>query len=134
LQGLANRTALSHRCDKGGERDSNSRQWRRPGAEFGGDARFLNDAFPGKISIFTPKISDDLLLVIVQVFQIFRIFTVFNVEYHLFFTRETAISENNSLITPFFTLLTTPLLKILGEECMGRPPPQTLGGPSPQSP
>src|SRR6218665_2909102 len=31
--------------------------------------------------------------------------------------------------------LTTLLLKILGgDECMGRPPPQTLGGPSPQSP
>jgi len=33
------------------------------------------------VSYFTPKISDDLLLVIDQVFQILRVFTVLNVVY-----------------------------------------------------
>src|SRR6218665_2992909 len=33
--------------------------------------RFLNDVSSGKISIFTDRISDDLFLVINQVFQIF---------------------------------------------------------------
>ena len=85
-------------------------QWRRPGAEFKGDGkicrgpRFLNDVFSGKISIFTPKISDDLFLVIDHVFQILRFFTVLNVLYNPFFTIKTTISENNSLITPFFLL------------------------------
>ena len=47
-------------------------QWRRPGAEFGGDgiffrgARFLNEVFPEKNSIFTPKISDDYFFVIAK--------------------------------------------------------------------
>src|SRR6218665_61323 len=84
-------------------------QWRRPGAEFGGDGkifrgpRFLNDVlFPEKISIFTPKISDDLFLVIDEVFHIVRFFTLLNVIYDPFFTRKTAISEKNSLIRPFF--------------------------------
>src|SRR6218665_2987158 len=39
------------------------------------------------------------------------------------------------LLCSYFRMLpTTLLLKILGEGCMGRPPPQILGGPSPQSP
>src|SRR6218665_940656 len=83
--------------------------------------------FFGKISIFTGKISDDLFLVIDQVFlifpfffQIFSIFTVLNVVYVPFFTRQTTISENNSLMTPFLLCSyfrahpTTLLLKILG--------------------
>src|SRR6218665_33659 len=43
-------------------------QWRRPGAQFGGNGnifggpKFLNDVFRTKISIFTPKNSDDLFL------------------------------------------------------------------------
>ncbi len=55
-------------------------QWRRPGAEFGGTEKISRTKisewrfFPEKISIFTPKISDDLFLVIDQVFQIFPIF------------------------------------------------------------
>src|SRR6218665_1549794 len=52
--------------------------WRRvwgDGKTFRGP-RFLNDAFPEKISIFTPKISYDFFLVIDQVFQILRFFTV----------------------------------------------------------
>src|SRR6218665_980728 len=78
---------------------------RRPGAEFAGRKHFLQTSmtlFPEKISIFTPKISDDFFLVIDQVFQILRFFTLLNVVYDLFFTRKTTISEKNSLITPFF--------------------------------
>src|SRR6218665_389597 len=67
--------------------------------------------FSDKFSIFMPKNSDDPFLVIDQVFQIFpfvfqilRIFTLLNVVYDPFFTRKSAISENNSLTTPFFTL------------------------------
>src|SRR6218665_3811727 len=90
--------------------------------------------FPGKISIFAPKISDDLLFGHRPGFLIFRIFTVFNVEYDPFFTRKTAISEKNSWITPFSTLLTTLLLEILGGRMHGLSPPQTLGGPSPSPP
>src|SRR6218665_2537933 len=47
----------------------NAYQWRRPGAEFGGtkisERRFLWE----KISIFTSKNSDDLFLVIDQLFS-----------------------------------------------------------------
>src|SRR6218665_3621695 len=60
--------------------------------------------FLEKISIFRPKISDDLFLVIDQVFQILHFFTLLNVVHDLFFTRKTTISEKNFLITPFFTL------------------------------
>ena len=39
------------------------------------EPRFLNDVFSEKISIFTAKISDDLFLVIDQVFRIFPFFS-----------------------------------------------------------
>src|SRR6218665_2531433 len=58
--------------------------------------------FREKISIFMPKNSDDLFLVIDQVFiiftlffQILRIFTVLNVVYDPFFARRTTISEDH---------------------------------------
>src|SRR6218665_1730819 len=68
--------------------------------------------FSGKISIITPKNSDDLFffshrpdfLIFPFFFQILRIFTVLNVVYAPFFTRKTTISEKNFLTTPFFTL------------------------------
>ena len=79
-------------------------QWRRPGAEFGGDGkifrgpRFLNDISFGKKfhnSVFRAKITDDLFLVTDQVFrifpfffQIFRILTMLNVVYDPFLTRK----------------------------------------------
>ena len=73
--------------------------------------RFLNEVFFGKISIFIAKISDDLFLVIDQVFrifpffsQIFRIFTMLNVIYDPFLKRKTTISGKNSFMSPFFTL------------------------------
>ena len=91
--------------------------------------------FSEKNSIFTAKISD--ILVIDQVFrilpffsQILCIFTMLNVVNDPFLTRK----------TPFFTLFilsrasdNTTSQNIGGDGCMGRPPPQTLGGPSPQS-
>src|SRR6218665_2905965 len=95
--------------------------------------------FLGKISIFAAKISVDILfLVIDQIFQIFPcfsqifpIFAMLNVIFDPFLTRK----------TPFFTILilsrasdNTNSLNIAGDQCMGRPPPQILGGPSPQSP
>src|SRR6218665_4005978 len=97
--------------------------------------------FPEKIPIFEPKISDDLFLVIDQVFQILRFFTVLNVVYDPFFTRETTISEKNSLIRPVFTLFVlsrasdnTTSLNIGGTNAWAVPPPQILGGPSPSPP
>src|SRR6218665_1995723 len=60
----------------------------------------------------------------------------------LFFTGKTPISQNNYLMTPFFTLFMLShasdkhyFSKYWGRDgCMGRPPPQILRGPSPQSP
>ena len=64
------------------------------------------------ISIFTPKNSDDLFLVINQVFfliltlsfQILCVFIVWNVIYDPFFTTKSPISTKNSLTTPIFPL------------------------------
>src|SRR6218665_3873953 len=62
-----------------------------------------------KIPIFTSRNSDDLFLVIDQVFLIFpfffqivRILTVLNVEYDPFFIRKTSISEKNSMTRHLF--------------------------------
>src|SRR6218665_3667123 len=61
------------------------------------------------ISICTPKNSDDLLLVINQVFliltlsfQIICVFIVSNVKYNPFFTTKSPLSTKNSLTTPIF--------------------------------
>ena len=90
-----------------------------------------------KISNFAEKISDDFFLVIDHIFKIFpcfsQIFPIFaidvlNVIFDPFLTRK----------TPFFTLLilssasdNTTSLNIGGDQCMGYPPPQILGGQSP---
>ena len=96
-----------------------------------------------KMSIFTPKISDDLslFLVIDQVFQIFRIFTVLNVVCDLFFTRKATISEKNSLMTPFyFTLFVlsrafdNTTSQNIGGRIHGPSPPQIFWGDRPPSP
>ena len=119
------------------KRNGTSGQWRRPGAEFGGTEHFFADQdfwmtfFSGKNFHFTPKISDDLFLVIDQVFrispffsQIFRIFTMLNVVYDPFLTRK----------TPFFTLLilssasdNTTSKNIGGTDAWAVPPPHILG-------
>ena len=115
-------------------------QWRRLGAEFVGTENFFRTwmtFFPEKISIFTPKIYDDLFLVIDQVF---RFFTVLNTVYDPFFTRKTTISEKNSFMSPlllcsyFRARPTTLLLKILGDGCMGGSPLEILGGTVPPVP
>ena len=126
---------LSVTCS-GGATPGRARQWRRPGAEFGGTEKFSWTKisewrfFRKNISIFTAKISDDLFLVIDQIFrifpffsQIFRIFTMLNAVYDPF-------------LTPSFTLFmlsrasdnTSLLLKVLGERMHGPSlPPQILG-------
>ena len=72
--------------------------------------------------------------------HIFRIFTMLNVVYDPFFTRKSAISENNSLTTPFFTLFvlsrasdntTSPNI---GETDAWAVPTSNFGGTVPQSP
>src|SRR6218665_1141699 len=119
-------------------------QWRRPGAEFGGDGeilrgpRFLNDVFFGKlIFIFAPNISDDLLLVVDQVFrifpflsQIFRVLTMLNVVYDPFLIRKTL----------FFTLFVLSrasdimFLTILGGRMRGPSPTSNFWGTVPPVP
>ena len=103
--------------------------------------------FPEKMSIFTSKNSDDLFLVIYQVFLILTlsfqnlcVFIVSNVIYDPFFTTKSPLSKKKFLddtycflFSSFRAHLTTLLLKILGDQCMGRPPPQ-IGGTVPQSP
>src|SRR6218665_3947166 len=67
------------------------------------DQDFSMKYFYKRNSIFTQKISDDPFFVIDHVFQIFNIFTLLNVLYYdPFFTTKTLISQNNSLMTPFF--------------------------------
>src|SRR6218665_2511142 len=128
-----------------------TKQGRRLAPSLGGPKKFSRTtkiserAFPGKIYILTPKNSDDIFLVIDQVFLIltlsFQILCIFivsnvvsNVVYDPFFTTKCPLSTKNSLTTPIFLLgssfrahPTTLLLKILGDQCMGRPPPQILG-------
>src|SRR6218665_1166411 len=93
----------------------------------------------GREIFFAANISDDPFLVIDQVFRIFplfslifRIFTLLDIVHSPFLTRKTPFL----LFSYFRAHPTTLLLKIFGGggECMGRPPPQTLGGPSLQSP
>src|SRR6218665_2793155 len=114
------------------------------------DNYIRDDVFVGKNSHFYTQISDDLFLVIDQVFsdffylfQIFHIFALLNVMYDPFFTRKSPISENNYFLDDTFFLLcsyfrahpTTLLLKILGGGRMHGPSPTSIfGGPSPQSP
>src|SRR6218665_77017 len=84
--------------------------------------------------------SDDLFLVIDQVFQISRIFTVLNVVYDPFFTRKTTISQKNSFIRPIFYSLRTftrirqhYFSKYWGTDAWAVPPPQILGDRPPQA-
>jgi len=112
------------------------------GAEFGGwkkfrRPRFLDD-FYKKFHFHAQNIWWPFSLVIDHVF---RIFTVWTVIFDPFFTRKTPISENNSFDDTFFTLFVllrasnnTTSQNIMGDGCMGLPPPHILGGPSPQSP
>src|SRR6218665_496144 len=115
-------------------------QWRRPGAEFGGDAKFFADLFPEKISVLTAKIYDHLFLVIDQVFRIFRISSPnFRIFYYVQ-CRTTTFSEKNSFMTPFLLCSyfrahpTTLLLKILGGRMYGPSPTSNFWGDRPPIP
>ena len=95
-----------------------------------------DDVFSEKISIFAAKISDDLFLVIDQVFSNFRIFILLDVVLH-----DPSYITLSSQEKPFFLLFsyfrahpTTLLLKILGGRMHGPSPTSNFGGPSPQSP
>src|SRR6218665_1359644 len=90
-----------------------------------------------KISIFTPTISDDCFLVIDHVFRHFGFPYLL---YDPFFTTKTPISENNSLMTPFYSVRAfarirqTLLLNLLGGRMRGPSPHLKFGGIVPQSP
>jgi len=90
-------------------------QWRKPGAEFGG---WRKNFSPTKITFFSEKISN----------------------FHWFFWSSymTLSSQEKNLFYSFYTFAHIRqhyFSKYWGDECMGRPPPQTfLGGPSPSPP
>src|SRR6218665_3621455 len=103
------------------------------------------------ISIFTPKNSDDLFLVINQVFliltlsfQILCVFIVSNVIYDPFFTTKALFQQQNSLTTPTCIF---PLFKLSrpshnttsqniggGTNAWAVPTPQIWGGRPPSPP
>src|SRR6218665_2259052 len=125
--------------------------WRRVWGDakmFRGHKKFLNELFPEKNSILTPKHSDDLFLVIDQVFliltlsfQILCIFIVSNFVYDPFFTTKSPLSTKNFLTTPFFysvqAFVPIPqhyFSKYWGDQCMGRHPSKIWGGRAPVPP
>src|SRR6218665_2910917 len=70
----------------------------------------------------------------------FNFFNLFHI-FHIFTVCETPISENNSLMTPFFTLFVLSrasdkhyFSKYWGDGCMGRPPIQIFEGTFPSDP
>src|SRR6218665_2525684 len=114
----------------------------------GGD---LAPSFGGRkkifISIFTPKNSDDLFLVINQVFliltlslQILCVFIVSNVIYDPFFTTKSPLSKKFlddtyfSSVQAFAPIPQHYFSNIGGTNAWAVPPPQILGGPSPPVP
>src|SRR6218665_1302536 len=105
----------------------------------GGTKKIFRGPISGKISIFRVKISDDLFFSHRPGSSDFSfLFPHFPYVYYVkcriydhFLTRKTQFS----LCSCFHAHPTTLLLKILGGPMHGRsPPPQLLGGPSPQSP
>src|SRR6218665_3725547 len=93
----------------------------------------------GKIFVFAQKISDDLFLVINQIFQIFPcfyqifpIFAMLNVIFYPFVTRKTPF-----LLCSYLRANPTTLAcfsKYWGDQCMSRPPTSNFGGNRPLSP
>src|SRR6218665_2084888 len=92
--------------------------------------------------VFTPKISDDLFLVIDLVFSDFAVFTVIKCHIRPFLHKKNNYFRKEFLHkTIFFTLFillrtsdNTASLNTGGTNAWAVPPPQILGGPSPQSP
>ena len=127
-------------------------QWRRPGSEFGGTDKSFTDQdsewrfFRRNISIFKAEISDDLFLVIDQVFrifpfssQIFRIFTMLHVLYgpllkKRLFQKRIPLWHHFLLCSYFRAHPTTLLLKILGGRMHGPSPHLKFWGERPPSP
>src|SRR6218665_3478366 len=97
--------------------------------------------FPEIMSIFTPTHFDDLFFSHrPEVFQILRFFTVLNAVYYPFFTKKHYFRKEFLDKTIFSSVRTFALIrqhyfsKYWGDQCMGRPPPQILGGTAPPTP
>ena len=120
-------------------------QWRRPGAEFGGTDKifrcptFLNDVFFRKnIFTFRVKISDFFFFFSHRPgFSDFPfLFPDFPYLYYVKCRiRPFPHLKNNFLysVHTFTCIRQHYFSKYLGDQCMGRPPPQIFLGPSPQS-
>src|SRR6218665_1918147 len=121
--------------------------WRR----VWGDAKKFSRTILETISIFTPKNSDDLFLVIDQVFLIltvsfkrFSVSLLYQMSYITLSSQQKALFQLKKFLVDTYFLLSSSfrarpttlglLLKILGDQCMGRPPPQIFGEPSPSPP
>src|SRR6218665_375029 len=96
--------------------------------------------FTEKISIFTPKISDDFFLVIDLVFQILRFFTVLKCRIRPFLHKKNHYFRKEFLYKTTFSSFhsrasdNTTSLNIGGDQCMGRPPTSNFGGTVPHTP
>ena len=117
-------------------------QWRKPGAEFLGGRNFFRRPrwrFFWKNFHFSGKISDDLSyrpgFSNFHWFPFFRIFILLNVVQDPSYM--TLSSQEKLLFYSFHTFAHIRqhyFSKYWGDECMGRPPPQIVGGTVPQSP
>ena len=122
------------------------RQWRRPGAEFGGRTFFFADQdfwmryFRKKFPFLRPKFLKTFFLVIDQ-FSDFPYLYRVKCRIWPFLHKKKHYFRKEFLDDTFFTLFVllrasdnTTSQNIGGNGCMGRPPPQILGGPSPSPP
>src|SRR6218665_1372711 len=107
-----------------------------------GDAKNFRELFRKKCPFSCPKILMTFFLILTLSFQILCVFIVSNVIYDPFFTTKSLLSTKKFLDgTYFFTLFkllrpshNTTSQNIGEDQCMGRPPPQIFGGPSPPVP
>src|SRR6218665_317904 len=97
--------------------------------------------FPEKISIFTPKISDDFFLVIDQVFQILRFFTVLKCRIRPFLHKKNHYFRKEFLdktifysVSTFARIRQNYFSKYWGTNAWAVPPPQIFGGTVPPVP
>ena len=123
------------------------RQWRRPGAEFGG-RKFLSRTKVSELHFFRTNFRFHaqnfwwpIFLVMDQVFLIVRIFTVLNVVYDPFFTRKSHYLRKEFLDDTFFYSVRTfarirqhYFSKYWGGRMHGPSPTSNFGGPSFQFP
>src|SRR6218665_3576983 len=84
------------------------RQWRRPGVEFGRDGKIIFRGSKFLFPIFTPQNSDDLFLLIDQVFLIFTLFfqiiriLLSKMSYMTLSSQQKHYFRKNSFTTPIF--------------------------------